>query len=127
MGRAYANEIKSMRENRMTYDAIAKKLGLTRQNVWYTAKELGLTNSGGQCNKIIYKGVKNWMVKHKMNLHNFCIKCGEKYGASSKTYKFLIGEYKGDINVIGNILKVCGLTFDEAFGEVSNEYTEKTN
>lgn len=121
MGRQYREEIKRMREEKMTYQAIAETLGVTRQNVWHTAKEMGLTGTNSKHDKIIYVGVRNWIVKHKMSLHDFCIKCGEEYGSSSKTYRFLTGIYRGDINTIKHILDSCGLTFDEAFGEIANE------
>lgn len=113
--------VKEMRENGMKYQDIANELGISRQQAWYIGNQAGITGSYSSKNNIVvYKKIRDWIEKHKMRLHDFCIKCGEKCGANSKTYKFLTGKSKGNIYIINNVLKVCGLTFEEAFGEVIN-------
>lgn len=125
MGVKHIEEIREMRNKGMTYDEIAKKIGISRQQVWYSAKVGGFAGTSSKENKVIYKGIQEWLIKHKMSLHDFCIKCGEYFGCNSRTWRFLIGDHKGNIFIIKKILDVCGLTFEEAFGEVINENKKK--
>lgn len=119
--------MKEQRENGMKYQDIAKKLGVSRQQAWNIAKQAGIVNTHDmRREKVIYKGVKSWIFDHEMSLHDFCIKCGEPYGANSKTYKFLIGKHKGNISIIRTIMDICGMSFEDAFGEEENE-NEKEN
>lgn len=118
MGVKHIEEIREMRNKGMTYENIGKELGISRQQVWYSAKMGGLAGNNLKTEKVIYKGIQEWLIKHKMSLHDFCIKCGEDFGCNSKTWRFLVGEHKGNIFMIKKILDVCGLTFGEAFGKV---------
>lgn len=124
----YIEQIKEMREKGMTYDEISKEIGITRQQVWYTAKAGGIAglNSIEKSKKVIYKGVQEWLIEHNMKLHDFCIKCGEDFGSNSRTWKFLTGDHKGDFYMIKNILSATNMTFEEAFGEVVDEGKEKS-
>lgn len=121
MGVKHIESIKEMRNKGMTYDEIAKEIGISRQQVWYSAKIGGFAGNSSKANKVIYKGIQEWLIKHKMSLHDFCIKSGEDFGCNSKTWRFLTGDNKGNIFMIKKVLDVCGLTFEEAFGEVVNE------
>lgn len=121
----HIEKIMEMRSKNMTYESIGKELGISRQQVWNIAKMGGFAGTNSKVGKVIYKEIQKWLGKHKMSLHDFCIKCGEDFGSGSRTWRFLTGNHKGDIIMIKNILNVCGLTFEEAFGEVINEGKEK--
>lgn len=119
MAECHIKDIIEMRENGFTYRKIAEELHVTRQCVWSTAKRYGVAGKNvhpSTISRIKYNGIKKWIYKN-MSIDSFCRKCGEKFGIGSRTYRFLIGDTEGDINIIKNILSVSGLTFEEAFGD----------
>lgn len=122
----HIEKIRELRNKGMTYQSIANEIGISRQQTWYSAKVGGIVGHEPKSKNIIYNGIHKWLIKHKMSLHDFCIKCGEDFGCNSRTWRFLVGTHKGDIVMIKKILDACGLTFEEAFGEVINE-AEKEN
>lgn len=121
MGVKHIEKVKELRHNGWTFEKIGNELGLSRQQIWYTAKMAGI--AGKQCgiDSVIYTGVRKWLAKENIRLNEFCEMCGEDYGSGSVTHRFLIGKSNGNMNVIKSILSVCNLTFEEAFGEVDNE------
>ena len=97
----------------MTYEEIAEIFGVTRQAVHHA-----LTRTPGDnfrestVRKIRFVGLRNWMLKHRVNLVELEKRCGDKRMACLTNSQF--NPSKKNIDAI---LAATGLTYEECFKE----------
>lgn len=106
------------RENGMTYDEIAAKFNVSRQCVHQTVQ--AYEKFKVKESACVYDGLRQWMNERHMRIGQFCklAEFGEKTESSLRGY--LRGKFDMPKSVIDIILKITGLTYEEAFGKVVN-------
>lgn len=115
-------KIKEMYNSGMTLLQIADKLGLTKQRVHQIVKK-DSEITGFQLKKInmvLFPAIRDWMIGYKITLKEFCdtvSKTSNNELSANSVEKFLINESKTSVCLIQNILKVTGMSFEEAFKE----------
>lgn len=115
-------QIIEMRNQGMTFQAIADKFGCSKQ---YVHAELNRQLKGrgvnSMKNKVVYKNILHWCVDNDKSISGFCELAAKQCGCSTSTiYNFLSGDKK-QMGKIRGILAITGMTFEEAFGGVESE------
>lgn len=107
----------------MTYAEIADTLGISKQAV---ARALAKGNpsyfqfiSPKAC---VYTGLRKWMNANKVSMSELIRRCGlQAHPESVERYRNqLSGRTDLKKHMIDKILKVTGLTYEQAFGEASD-------
>lgn len=115
-------KIKNMYDSGMTLAEIAVKEGLTRQRVHqivrnnYGISEFQLK----KINMVLFPAIRDWMIGYKITLKEFCetvSKASNNEVSANSVEKFLINGSKTSVCLIQDILKVTGMSFEEAFRE----------
>lgn len=94
----------------MTYAAIAKKYGVSRQAVHQCVKEYGALSINIKPTTVIFPGLRQWMCKNHIFVSDLeqitgkCLRVALRNGNISNK----------NINAI---LKATGLSYDQAFGQ----------
>lgn len=77
--------------------------------------ELTIRNMKG-VRKIVYPSIRNYLLREKIPLNKLCLMIDEVPAISGSVTKFLWGiNKKVSIDIIKKILKITGMSFDEAF------------
>lgn len=102
----------TMRADGMTYEAIAKEFGVTKQHVQHTAVEcVCVRKREVEAMRIIYPALRQYIFEN----------CGNSVARFSKRCDmtslkpFLTGERGANSRTIDAILKTTGLSFEKAF------------
>jgi transposase len=104
-------------EDGMNYSEIAKQLGVSRQCVHQSVQ--AYENFKVKETACIYTGLRNWMNKHKVRVSKLVSMCSD-YNTHRQTMGgYLNGRHDIPKSAIDAILKVTGLTYEQAFGEVN--------
>lgn len=107
-----------MRMDGYTLQEIGNKYGITRERV---RKILDVGKRKDIFQKIVYPGLKQYLVERKMSVRKFSLLIGTQYQTA---INILCGKTKPRIDTINKILQSTGLTYEEAFslgGEDTNE------
>lgn len=107
-----------MRMDGYTLQEIGNKYGITRE---YVRQILDVGKRKDIFQKIVYPGLKQYLVENKMSVRKLSFLIGTQYQTALNT---LCGKSKPGMDVINKILQVTGLTYEEAFslgGEDSDE------
>ena len=99
-----------LRKQGMTYAAIAKKYGVSRQAVHQCVKEYGTLSINIRPTPVVFPGLCQWMCENHIfvaDLEQITGKCLRKALSSGKI------SHKN----IAAILKATGLSYDQAFGQ----------
>ena len=99
-----------LRKQGMTYAAIAKKYGVSRQAVHQCVKEYGTLSINIRPTTVVFPGLRQWMCENNIfvaDLEHINVKCLSKAIISGKI------SHKN----IAAILKATGLSYDQAFGQ----------
>lgn len=107
-----------MRMDGYTLQEIGNKYGITRE---YVRQILDVGKRKDISQKIVYPGLKQYLVENKMSVRKLSFLIGTQYQTALNT---LHGKSKPGMDVINKILQVTGLTYEEAFslgGEDSDE------
>ena len=67
----------------------------------------------------IYDGLRNWMNKYGLRISNLLLMIGSDAPCRQTMYRYLRGDESMSKNVIDAILKVTGMTYEQAFVEVN--------
>ena len=115
-------KIKNMYDSGMTLTEIAEKEGLTKQRVHQIVrKDYGITEFQlNKINMVLFPAIRDWMIGYKITLKEFCetVSNTSHNEVSEKSVeKFLVNGSKTNVNLIQDILKVTGMSFEEAFKE----------
>ena len=104
-----------MRTNGATYEEIGSYFGVSKQYVYQIMKEHGFTKT----RKSVYPGIDGWLFKNDMTWGTFApLAFGVRH--SNTIYKIRNGSQRLHLNQIKSILDFTGMTFEEAFGEITN-------
>ena len=114
-----ALEMFKMRLDGATYQEIADKYGVTRQNVEQILKirEPSKRHSKEKYKICIYKGLREWLEKnnYKLNdLQNIISKTKQRQAGNCLRMK-LSGERDFRLSEINKIINLTGMTFEELF------------
>lgn len=114
--------IKEMYDSGMTLAEIAVKEGLTKQRVHQIVrKDTGITEFQlDKINLVLFPAIRDWMIGYKITLKEFCDTVSKTYHnevSANSVEKFLINGSKTSVCLIQDILKVTGMSFEEAFKE----------
>lgn len=110
---------RAVKSGQKTQNQVAKEIGVSRQRINQVIKIVeNAAKSGGtswkaSASRVIYPAIGKWMREKNLTMGQFseiCIHC-----SSHCLRNFLFGESKGSIDLIKSILKVTGMTFEEAF------------
>ena len=105
-------------EDGMTYADVAAKFNVSRQCVHQTVQ--AYNNFKVKETACIYGGLRQWMNKNHMRLSQFC-KMDEFNGKSEASLRgYLRGNFEMPKSVIDVILKITGMTYEQAFGKAVN-------
>ena len=107
-----------MRMDGYTLQEIGNKYGITRE---YVRQILDVGKRKDISQKIVYPGLKQYLVENKMSVRKLSFLIGTQYQTALNA---LCGKSKPGMDVINKILQVTGLTYEEAFslgGEDANE------
>ena len=104
-----------------TYQEIADKFGITKQriNQILPCRTNRLKKAVNSC---IYRGIANWMQENECSYTCLAIKNGL---TKPTIFDVLTGKNSPRKKTIDSILKVTGLTYEEAFGELKSESEER--
>lgn len=105
-------QIIEMRNQGMTFQAIANKWGCSKQYVQEVCKKAGVKGTF-HFRKCIYPNIRNWALKNCVSNKEFHKRCG--YVKQDNLFRFLRHETI-DMKRIKKILAVTGMTFEQAFG-----------
>lgn len=116
------NKIREMYDSGMTLVQIADKLGLTKQRVHQIVRiNQGLSEFQlNKINLVLFPAIRDWMIGYKITLKAFCDAVAEEMNSevpASCVERFLTTGSKTSIILIQSILKVTGMSFEEAFKE----------
>lgn len=114
--------IKNMYDSGMTLMQIARKEGMTKQRVHQIVrKDYGITEFQlNKINMILFPAIRDWMIGYKITLKEFCdtvSNTSHNEVSANRVEKFLINGSKTSVGLIQDILKVTGISFEEAFKE----------
>jgi transposase len=102
------------RENGMTYDKIAAKFNVSRQCVHQAVQ--AYEKFKVKESACVYDDLRQWMNENHVRISQFC-KMDEFNGKNAYSLRrYLKGDSEIPMSVIDIILKVTGLTYEEAFG-----------
>lgn len=115
-------KIKEMYDSGMTLVQIAEKEGLTKQRVHQIVrKKIGFSEYQlNKINMVLFPSIRDWMIGYKITLKEFCdtvSKTSHNEVSAKSVEKFLINGSKTSVCLIQDILKVTGMSFEEAFKE----------
>lgn len=119
----YRNKrIKEMYNSGMTLLQIAEKEGLTKQRVHQIVKkDYGITEFQlNKINMVLFPAIRDWMIGYKITIKEFCdnvSKISHNEVSANSVEKFLTNGSKTSVCLIQDILKVTGMSFEEAFKE----------
>lgn len=116
------NKIREMYDSGMTLLQIADKLGLTKQRVHQTVRiNQGLSEFQlNKINLVLFPAIRDWMIGYKITIKEFCdtvSKTSSNEVSAKSVESFLINGSKTSVCLIQDILKVTGMSFEEAFKE----------
>lgn len=116
------NKIREMYDSGMTLLQIADKLGITKQRVHQIVrKNMDFTeHQKEKINLVLFPVIRDWMIGYKITLKAFCDAVAEEMNRevpASCVEIFLTTGSKTSIGLIQAILKVTGMSFEEAFKE----------
>lgn len=101
----------ALRKSGMSYDAIAKKCGVSKQAVHSAIKKHDNTTINIKPQSVVFPGLRKWMCDNHIfisDLERMTGKCLRQALSSGKI------SGKG----IAAVLKATGLSYEQAFGEV---------
>lgn len=110
----------ALREQGMTYQQIADRLGISYQAV---AQALGEYNPNHfhyvPETSCIYPNLRKWMNDNKVGKTELTRRCGYANSPSNKgrIFRYLQGKVDPPKRFIDRILAATGLTYEQAFGE----------
>lgn len=123
MGHTKAEKI-ALREQGLTYRQIADRLGISTQAVAQVLSKrqpsrFRLVAEEG----CVYVGIRNWMNENKVGFTELVRRCGLQTagGTYPRWRSYLTGQCDPPKRTIDKILRVTGLTYEEAFGRVDDE------
>lgn len=98
-----------------TCQAIADRLGVSKQYIsqMLRAREINYVPIRGVC----YPGLNRWLSEHRYGMPKLLDALGYQYSGNAAAYlrQRLQGKHEFHISEIRDILKLTGLTFEEAF------------
>lgn len=114
-------QMQALRDQGMTYQAIADEMGCSRQ---YVYQMIG-TGEGAQFRYItkegcIYPGLRKWMNENLCGRTELLRRMGRFQWprSAARLGTYLRGECEPSKSTIDDILKATGLTYEECFGGV---------
>ena len=108
--------MKHLLEDDMNYSEIARKLNVSRQAV-HQAVTRYKNKTFVKPTTCVYPGLRNWMNANRVKVSAFIRLC-DSSGKSDRTIRYYLnGEKDMRKSTIDTILKVTGLTYEQAFGD----------
>lgn len=100
--------------------SVAVKYGLSKTRVEAILRDIvnGKTERKTvykSVNKVIYPNIRAWMIENDISLKRFREMIGDYKVAMDTFRRFVFGESGGSIELIKEVLRVTGMTFEEAF------------
>ena len=109
----------TMRENGASLQEIADSLGVSRQWIGVILHGTGrVTYKPRNMNRIIYPTIRNFLEKNRMSITRFSVLCNVSH---ITIYRGITGEKDMLKRTIDQILRVTGMTYEEAFKEDEKE------
>ena len=110
-----------MRQEGCTLQQIANKYGCTRQYVSITLRKISQMPRTRARRKCVYPGLDRWLHENSYSIASL----GRALALHNITiYKYMNGEREIKIGAIRDILRLTGMTFEEAFGGVQDGKTQ---
>lgn len=107
---ALTEKMREMRRAGMTYAAIAKSYNMNAANVHHRLNTEPKP-------KTIYKGLNDWMRKNRLNVSKLAERMGMTEIHDIERFRSqMSGRYKITLDTIRKILRMTGMSFEEAFG-----------
>ena len=118
---------KAAREAGETYDAIAKRFGVSRQAVWYSLNGKRKPWQDITLAECIYPNLRGWMNDNRVSVPELAKRVtGDRDGRAS-VHKWIAGYTNPNKKNIDKLLSVTGLTYEEMFAEEQNIVREVEN
>lgn len=111
---------RALREQGMTYQQIADKLGISKQAVAQTLAKTDTARARQiKPSMCIYPGLRNWMNANKVSMAELVRRCGYvPYSGNRSNFRdYLNGRHDLRKPTIDKILEITGMTYEQAFGE----------
>lgn len=105
-------EIKRRRKTGETYASMAKDFGVSISLIKRYCDEDRPPKRKFDNDKIIYKGLREWIADNEMTVKKMSEESGIYY---TTLYYFMIGKNEPAKKTIDKILKYTGMTYEEAF------------
>lgn len=104
----------ALRSSGMTYEAIANKYGISRQAVHSAIRKHNTRAINVKPQTVVFTGLRNWMNDNHIFVSDLERMTGEHLRQALRSGKI-------NIQSISTILKVTGLTYEQAFSQQQKE------
>lgn len=110
---------KTMRKNGDSFQKIADSLGVSRQWIWVIIHRDGnVPYQQKLLNRVIFPAIRNYLYKNRISISQFSVLCNVSY---MTMYQRITGQTDIPKRTIDQILRVTGMTYEEAFKEDEKE------
>lgn len=110
---------KTMRKNGDSLQKIADSLGVSRQWIWVIIhRDDHVTYQQKLLNRVIFPKIRNYLYKNRISITQFSALCNVSY---MTIYRGITGQTDILKRTIDQILRVTGMTYEEAFKEDEKE------
>lgn len=108
------NVVMKCLEDGMSYAEIAREFGVSRQCVHQRVYKYN--NFKVKETTCVYNGLRNWMNQHHVRVSKLILMLDDDSPHRQTMYGYLNGKHDMPKSAIDAILKVTGLTYEQAFG-----------
>lgn len=110
---------KTMRKNGDSFQKIVDSLGVSRQWIWVIIHRDGnVPYQQKLLNRVIFPAIRNYLHKNRISITQFSVLCNVSYRTM---YQRITGQTDILKRTIDQILRVTGMTYEEAFKEDEKE------
>lgn len=110
---------KTMRKNGDSLQKIADSLGISRQWIWVIIHRDGnVPYQQKLLNRVIFPAIRNYLYKNRISISQFSVLCNVSY---KTIYRGITGQADMPKRTIDQILRITGMTYEEAFKEDEKE------
>ena len=116
---------KAARDAGETYDAIAKRFGVSRQAVWSNLNVKRKPWQDITLAECIYPNLRGWMNDNRVSVPELAKRVtGDRDGGARSVRKWIAGYMNPNKKNIDKLLSVTGLTYEEMFAEEQNRMVD---
>jgi transcriptional regulator with XRE-family HTH domain len=115
---------KAARDAGETYDAIAKRFGVSRQAVWSNLNGKRKPWQDITLAECIYPNLRGWMNDNRVSVPELAERVTGDRDSGANVRKWIAGSANPNKKNIDKMLSVTGLTYEEMFAEEQNRVVD---